>query len=198
MSSKKTTPERLTTFSDGVFAVIITIMVLDLKPPAEATFEGTPPPVAHGPELCRQLSVHRNHLGEPSSPLQIYSRGYIPTDLVEFRTSLYGVVRAGGNGLDGCNAASGRSSFYLCPSLFPGGDSLHRFRTSGVLPGKRHGYQSSAEADCENSVLSGARHIQCRGRHLPLVSPDRARPGLLRTAHLPKPTRAQLIRLTAR
>lgn len=37
MSSKKTTPERLTAFSDGVFSVIITIMVLDLKPPAEAT-----------------------------------------------------------------------------------------------------------------------------------------------------------------
>ena len=35
MSSKKTTPERLTSDSDAVFAVIITIMVLDLKPPAE-------------------------------------------------------------------------------------------------------------------------------------------------------------------
>jgi hypothetical protein len=37
MSNKKTTPERLAAFSDGVFSVIITIMVLDLKPPAEAT-----------------------------------------------------------------------------------------------------------------------------------------------------------------
>jgi uncharacterized membrane protein len=43
MSSKKTTPERLTAFSDGVFSVIITIMVLDLKPPPEATLKALLP-----------------------------------------------------------------------------------------------------------------------------------------------------------
>ena len=43
MSNKKTTPERLAAFSDGVFAVIITIMVLDLKPPAEATLKALLP-----------------------------------------------------------------------------------------------------------------------------------------------------------
>ena len=43
MSNKKTTPERLATFSDGMFAVIITIMVLDLKPPAGATLKALLP-----------------------------------------------------------------------------------------------------------------------------------------------------------
>ena len=43
MSSKKTTPERLAAFSDGVFAVIITIMVLDLKPPDDATLKALLP-----------------------------------------------------------------------------------------------------------------------------------------------------------
>lgn len=37
MTERRATPERLAAFSDGVFAVIITIMVLDLKPPAQGT-----------------------------------------------------------------------------------------------------------------------------------------------------------------
>jgi uncharacterized membrane protein len=37
MAEQRATPERLGAFSDGVFAVIITIMVLDLRPPSGAT-----------------------------------------------------------------------------------------------------------------------------------------------------------------
>jgi len=38
MATWKATTERVSLFSDGVFAVIITILVLELKPPEEATF----------------------------------------------------------------------------------------------------------------------------------------------------------------
>jgi len=38
MNDRKPTPERLGAFSDGVFAVIITIMVQDLKPPPHPSF----------------------------------------------------------------------------------------------------------------------------------------------------------------
>jgi uncharacterized membrane protein len=43
MPDNRTTSERLATFSDAVFAVIITIMVLDLKPPAEPTLRALLP-----------------------------------------------------------------------------------------------------------------------------------------------------------
>ncbi len=43
MTQKKTTPERLAAFSDGVFSVIITIMVLDLRPPSEPTLKALLP-----------------------------------------------------------------------------------------------------------------------------------------------------------
>lgn len=35
---RKATPERLSGFSDGVFAVLITVLVLDLRPPAAPTY----------------------------------------------------------------------------------------------------------------------------------------------------------------
>src|ERR1700744_3310974 len=43
MRQPRTTVERLGVFSDGVFAVLITIMVLELKPPEHPTFAALVP-----------------------------------------------------------------------------------------------------------------------------------------------------------
>jgi uncharacterized membrane protein len=43
VAARKTSPARVGAFSDGVFAVIITIMVLQLKPPSAATFSALLP-----------------------------------------------------------------------------------------------------------------------------------------------------------
>jgi uncharacterized membrane protein len=40
MALAKATPERLSAFSDGVFAVLITVLVLELRPPSTSTFQG--------------------------------------------------------------------------------------------------------------------------------------------------------------
>jgi uncharacterized membrane protein len=39
MVSPKATPDRLTFFSDGVFAVLITVLVLELRPPGSPTYQ---------------------------------------------------------------------------------------------------------------------------------------------------------------
>src|SRR6266508_2701826 len=39
MTQTRATPDRLTTFSDGVLAVLITVLVLELRPPQLPTFQ---------------------------------------------------------------------------------------------------------------------------------------------------------------
>ena len=64
---RRATPERLSSFSDGVFAVLITVLVLELRPPEAADLRGAAGALADLAELRRELSVHRHRLDQ--SPL---------------------------------------------------------------------------------------------------------------------------------
>ena len=61
MREEKITADRMTGFSDAVFAVIVTIMVLELKAPDQSAFSDLWP-LAHGRQLCGELPVHRHCL----------------------------------------------------------------------------------------------------------------------------------------
>jgi len=60
---RKATPERLSALSDGIFAVLITVLVLELRPPSAAHLQGIPAALAYLVELCGQLSLHRHCMG---------------------------------------------------------------------------------------------------------------------------------------
>ena len=64
MPQRRPTVERLGTFSDGVFAVIITIMVLELKPPEHPTFAALLPlwPTALSYQFIAIVWLNHHHL----------------------------------------------------------------------------------------------------------------------------------------
>jgi transmembrane protein TMEM174 (potassium channel) len=127
MPNKKTTPERLATFSDGVFAVLITIMVLDLKPPAQPTLNALLPlwPTALSYAVSyffiAIIWVNHHHFTE------IHPQRHSSAHLVELRPSLYDFACTREHRLDGGFAIRCGSCLCLYVGICPDRNCLHRF-----------------------------------------------------------------------
>ena len=120
MSSQEAKTDRLVIFSDGVFAVLITILVLDLKPPESGDIRGVPCALARRHQLCDQLPVHCDRLGQPSSPAALCKQRNAAPDLGKLCAPLLGIAHSVLDGLD-CGHADGRySRFALCRHLSSG------------------------------------------------------------------------------
>ena len=64
MREQQTTADRLAAYSDAVFAVIVTIMVLELKAPDDRPSRRSGH-LADRHQLRGELLVHRDHLDQP-------------------------------------------------------------------------------------------------------------------------------------
>lgn len=83
---------RLEAFSDGVLAIIITIMVLELKQPVGDNWNDL---FALGPvlsQLCAQLFVRRYLLGESSLDLSTGGSDQCQDPVVQYRMAFCNVV----------------------------------------------------------------------------------------------------------
>jgi hypothetical protein len=87
-------PDRMNVFFDGVFSVIIMVLVLELRPPKEASFGALFEAMADCGQLRDQLSLHRDRLGQSSSPFAVSRRGDASLNLGKLRASVRRFVGA--------------------------------------------------------------------------------------------------------
>ena len=93
--------ERLAAFSDGVIAIIITIMVLELRVPHGGDLGRAAPAGAGLPQLRPQLRLRRHLLEQPSPPAGGHGAGERRHPVGEHAPAVLAVAGAVRDGLDG-------------------------------------------------------------------------------------------------
>jgi hypothetical protein len=184
MRKPETTADRLGAFSDGVLAVIITIMVLELKAPDKTTFSALLPlwsiMISYAVSYLFIAIIWLNH----HHLLRFVDRTTPALIWVNF-AHLRGVARAVRDRLDRAHAASLSAGGHVRGDLCLREPCLHRVRAPGAGPGRRRTGTGTRQAHGQASIL---RHpVDLRKRHAggPVRAAHRLRPDLLRPAPLP-------------
>ena len=117
---RRATPERLSAFSDGVFAVLITVLVLDLRPPEQPTFKALlslwPTWLSYAVSYLFIAIVWTNH-----HYLMRYATEATPSPVVvQFRASVFHVAAAALDCLDGRERIGAAAGCFLCGGIFLG------------------------------------------------------------------------------
>ena len=130
MTDRRTSTERLVVFTDAVFAVIITIMVLDLRPPAQARLSALLPLWPTALSYAVSYLFVAIILDQPSSSLAFCPRSHNKAYLVEFCTSVHDFTHTFFNCVDCRHKTRGRPSPCLCSCIRNG-----QYCVSGISTG---------------------------------------------------------------
>ena len=153
MNEHKTTTDRLGAFSDAVIAVIITIMVLELEAPEEATFSSLlplwPTAISYAVSYLFIAIIWLNH----HHLLRFVGR--ITPALVsgELRPSFRRLAGAVRNGLDRAHASGSSAGGHLRRALRLREHCLSRVRAAGAAPGGRDAHDGTRKAHGEAPVF---------------------------------------------
>jgi hypothetical protein len=120
----KATPERLTAFSDAVFAVLITVIALDLRPPEAPIFEALLP--LWPTWLSSQLSVYSDRLDQSSLSLSLCVANHCSSAMVQFCAAVFNVHVAVLYRMDGGEQTWVATGLLLCDGICLGKPDLHR------------------------------------------------------------------------
>jgi len=124
---RRATPERLSAFSGGVFAVLITVLVLELRPPELPTFKALlslwPTWLSYAVSYLFIAIVWTNH-----HYLMRYAAEGDPSSIVvQFRASVFDVAASVFYGLDGGKRFGAPTCCLLCGRFLPCQRNLHMF-----------------------------------------------------------------------
>ena len=124
---REETAERLNTFSDGVFAILITVLVLELRPPELPTFKALlalwPTWLSYAVSYLFIAIVSTNH-----HHLMRYAPEATPYLMwFDFAHLFFGFTASTLHGLDGGEQISPATGCLLCRGFLPGERDVHLF-----------------------------------------------------------------------